>query len=65
MYCNSQERTKALGYLMANERMASQAIQALDESAAQRPPDNVNELHVKVVRCSKLQPRRQSKSAEL
>ncbi|XP_035828549.1 protein fantom isoform X2 [Aplysia californica] len=55
-----KERTKALGYIMANERMATQALEALDETAAQRPPDNVNEMHIKVIRCSKLQPRRQN-----
>lgn len=55
-----QERTKALGYIMTNERLVTQALEALDEVAAMRPPDNVNEMHVKVIRCSKLQSRRQS-----
>ncbi|RUS82637.1 hypothetical protein EGW08_009590 [Elysia chlorotica] len=55
-----KERTKALGYIMTNERMASQALEALDETAMQRPPDNVNQLHVKVVRCHKLVCRRQN-----
>ncbi|GFN89784.1 protein fantom [Plakobranchus ocellatus] len=55
-----KERTKALGYIMTNERMASQALEALDETAAQRPPDNVNQLHVKVIRCHKLVCRRQN-----
>lgn len=55
-----KERTKALGYIMTNERMASQALEALDETAAQRPPDNVNQLHVKVIRCHKLMCRRQN-----
>ncbi|BFZ12751.1 hypothetical protein BsWGS_15789 [Bradybaena similaris] len=53
-----KERTKALGYIMTNERLVTQALEALDEVAAMRPPDNVNEMHVKVIRCSKLQSRR-------
>ncbi len=53
-----KERSKALGYLDSNIRTSEQALQALDESAAQRPPDNVNELHVKIIRCHQLQGRR-------
>ncbi|KAH9499089.1 Protein fantom, partial [Bulinus truncatus] len=55
-----KERTKALGYIMTNERMAKQALEALDETAAMRPPDNINELHVKIIRCSRLQSQRPS-----
>lgn len=43
-----RERTKALGYLNANERAAGEALKALDEVAEKRPTDNVNNLHVKV-----------------
>ncbi|KAK6982601.1 protein fantom [Biomphalaria glabrata] len=53
-----KERTKALGYIMTNERLTKQALEALDETAAMRPPDNINELHVKIIRCSRLQSRR-------
>ena len=56
-----QERTKALGYLDTNQRAAGEALKALDEAAAMRPPDNVNELHIKVIRCSKLKARRGGK----
>ncbi|KAJ8302489.1 LOW QUALITY PROTEIN: hypothetical protein KUTeg_018885 [Tegillarca granosa] len=55
-----KERTKALGYITINERATEQALEALDETAAKRPKDNINELHVKIVRCSKLRPRREN-----
>ncbi|XP_059142176.1 protein fantom-like [Physella acuta] len=55
-----KERTKALGYIMTNQRLANQALEALDDIAAQRPPSNVNEMHVKIIRCSRLIPRRKN-----
>ena len=39
-----QERTKALGYIDSNARATEQALQAMDENAARRPPDNVNQV---------------------
>ncbi|XP_052231915.1 protein fantom-like isoform X2 [Dreissena polymorpha] len=53
-----KERTKALGYMTTNIRAADQALQALDDEAARRPPDNVNELHIKLIRCTHLKARR-------
>ncbi|XP_019629312.1 PREDICTED: protein fantom-like [Branchiostoma belcheri] len=53
-----KERTKALGYIAANERATQQALQVLDESTAPRAKDNVNDLHIRVVRCSDLTARR-------
>lgn len=53
-----KERTKALGYLTANQIGAADTLQALDENAQRRPMDNVNELHMKIVRCAKLKARR-------
>ena len=43
---------KALGYIGANERGEQTTLQALDDKAHLKPPDNVNQLHVKVVRAS-------------
>ncbi|KAK3603408.1 hypothetical protein CHS0354_009388 [Potamilus streckersoni] len=54
-----KERTKALGYMASNMRATDQALQALDETAALRPKDNVNELHIKIIRCSGLKSRRE------
>ncbi|KAK7114118.1 protein fantom-like isoform X1 [Littorina saxatilis] len=54
-----KERTKALGYLTANEQHMKEAVTALDEEAARRPLENVNELHIKILKCSKLKGRRQ------
>ncbi|XP_060079479.1 protein fantom-like isoform X2 [Ylistrum balloti] len=54
-----KERTKALGYVTSNEKAATEALQALDETAVKRPADNVNELHVKILRCANLKPRRE------
>ena len=54
-----QERSKALGYIESNLRTTEQALEAMDESVAKRPPDNVNQLHIKVSRCVRLQPRRE------
>ncbi|XP_060591570.1 protein fantom-like isoform X2 [Ruditapes philippinarum] len=53
-----KERTKALGYMSTNIRAANESLQAMDEEAARRPPDNVNELHIKITRCSGLKARR-------
>uniref|UniRef100_K1QMS1 Protein fantom n=1 Tax=Magallana gigas TaxID=29159 RepID=K1QMS1_MAGGI len=53
-----KERTKALGYVMTNQKAAADALHALDENAAMRPKDNINELHIKIVRCSDLKSRR-------
>ena len=44
--------TMALGYMTTNIRARDQALEALDEVAAKRPPDNVNELHNKLIRCT-------------
>ncbi|XP_022337426.2 protein fantom-like isoform X1 [Crassostrea virginica] len=52
-----KERTKALGYVMSNQKAAADALQALDENAAMRPKDNINELHIKIVRCTGLKSR--------
>ena len=60
IFLYSQERTKALGYMSTNMRAADEALQAMDEEAARRPPDNVNELHIKLIRCSGLKARRES-----
>ena len=57
---NLQERTKALGYIDSNARTTEQALQAMDEQAARRPPDNVNQVTIKLTSCSALQPRRDS-----
>lgn len=57
-----QERTKALGYLSANKVQAEEVLQALDEKAARRPLDNINELHIKVISCAKLKSRRDGKT---
>ena len=47
--------------MTTNIRAADQqALQAMDEVAAKRPPDNVNELHIRVIRCTGLKPRRES-----
>lgn len=55
-----KERTKALGYVTTNIRATDQALEALDEAAAKRPPDNVNDLHIKLIRCTSLKPRREN-----
>ena len=54
-----QERSKALGYIQTNIRATDQALEAMDEQAAQRPADNMNHLHVKLLRCAGLVPRRE------
>lgn len=46
--------------MTTNIRGADQALQALDETAAKRPPDNVNELHIKLIRCTGVKARRES-----
>ena len=56
-----QERTKALGYMTSNIRGAEETLQAMDETAAKRPPDNVNELHIRLFKCTGLKPRRERK----
>ena len=61
--CVIQERSKALGYIESNVRTAEQALEAMDENVAKRPPDNVNQLHIKVSRCVGLQPRREGKTS--
>lgn len=48
---------KALGYISANEKVEQVTLQALDESAHQKPPDNVNDLHVKILRCNDVKSR--------
>lgn len=56
-----QERMKALGYISANEKVEQTTLQALDESARLKPSDNVNQLHVKIVRCNSLKSRQVGK----
>ena len=53
-----QERTKALGY------MNSGAYKALEDAGhvPEKPPSDVNELDVHIIRCSGVKPRRQGKS---
>lgn len=41
---------KALGYISTNDRGEQTTLQALDEKAHLKPPDNVNQLHVKIIR---------------
>ncbi|XP_036370791.1 protein fantom-like isoform X2 [Octopus sinensis] len=53
-----KERIKALGYISSNDRSAKQALKALDSLADQRPDGNINELHVKILRCTNLTSRR-------
>ncbi|KAL3860281.1 hypothetical protein ACJMK2_010423 [Sinanodonta woodiana] len=50
---------KTHGRIHGTALLSDQALQALDESAALRPKDNVNELHIKIVRCSGLKARRE------
>ena len=54
-----QEKSKALGYIASNQRLAEQALEVMDEEAALRPPDNINEIHIKIVRCAGLKARRE------
>ncbi|XP_064640394.1 protein fantom-like isoform X3 [Lineus longissimus] len=54
-----KERTKALGYITSNLKATDQALQALDETARGRPTDNVNEMHVKLIRCTGVKARRE------
>jgi protein fantom len=51
--------------MSTNIRAANESLQAMDEEAARRPPDNVNELHIKITRCSGLKARRDSKMSIL
>ena len=53
-----QERTKALGYLTANEQQTNVAVPTSDSLSTGRPMNNVNELHIKITRASKLKARR-------
>lgn len=53
-----KERTKALGYINANNQSTMKALKALDEVAAMRPADNINQLHIKIIRCIGLQAHR-------
>ena len=54
-----QEKSKALGYIASNQRLTEQALEVMDEEAALRPPDNINEIHIKIVRCAGLEARRE------
>lgn len=53
-----QERTKALGY------MNSGAYKALEDAGhvPEKPPSDVNELDVHIIRCSGVKPRRQGQN---
>ncbi|VDH99812.1 protein fantom [Mytilus galloprovincialis] len=54
-----KERTKALGYITTNKRAAEIAIEATDEVAMKRQQiDNINQIHIKIIRCNGLQSRR-------
>lgn len=54
-----KERTKALGYVTTNKRAAEIAIEASDEVAMKRQQiDNINQIHIKILRCCGLQSRR-------
>ena len=57
-----QERSKALGYITTNQRLDQQALEAMDVDAVRRPPDNVNELDLKLIKCSKVKARREGKN---
>ena len=52
---------KALGYISTNERGEQTTLQALDDKAHLKPPDNVNQLHVKLVRASNVHSRQPGK----
>lgn len=52
---------KALGYISANEKMEQTSLQALDETANQKPPDNVNQLHIKIIQCNDINSRQSGK----
>ncbi|KAK2187638.1 hypothetical protein NP493_159g03000 [Ridgeia piscesae] len=54
-----KERSKALGYIESNTRLAQQAVTAMDEMAAKRPVDNINELHIQIIKCDELKSRRE------
>ena len=56
---STQEKSKALGYIASNQRLAEQALEVMDEEAALRPPDNINEIHIKIIRCAGLKARRE------
>lgn len=53
---------KALGYISTNEKGEQTTLQALDDQAHLKPPDNVNQLHVKVVRAGNIHSRQTGKS---
>ncbi|XP_013398857.1 protein fantom isoform X2 [Lingula anatina] len=53
-----KERTKALGYIESNVRATETALKTLDDSSVNRAEDNVNELHVKVLKCTGVKARR-------
>ena len=54
-----KERTKALGYVTTNKRAAEIAIEATDEVAMKRQQiDNINQIHIKIIRCCDIQSRR-------
>lgn len=60
-----QERTKALGYITTNKRAAEIAIEATDEVAMKRQQiDNINHMHIKIIRCNGLQSRRKGKTCD-
>ena len=51
-----------MGYIASNVQATDQALQALDDDAAQRPHDNINQLHIKVIKCGDLIARREGRS---
>lgn len=60
VYMYVQERSKALGYIDSNLRGTEQVLEALDEEVAKRPPDNINQLRIKLSRCTGVQARREN-----
>ncbi len=58
-FLTMQERAKALGYITMNQRATEQALELMDEEALQRPPDNINEITIKISRCMSLLARRE------
>ena len=60
-----QERAKALGYITMNQRTTEQALELMDEEALQRPPDNINEITIKISRCMSLLARREGNVVHL
>ena len=48
-----------------NQRTTEQALELMDEEALQRPPDNINEITIKISRCMSLLARREGNDVHL